>query len=108
MGAYVCGWTRKQACVALSSAEPELIALTTGLSEGMYVRNLLCELFGFDGETQGSIALHFHTDSKAARCIALRAGVIPKVKTVKHLGIGAPHCQQVFEEGRPRLHKVAG
>eukprot|EP00971_Amphidinium_carterae_P008320 164229-Amphidinium_carterae.1 len=58
MGAYVCGWTRKQACAALSSAEAELIALTTGLS----------------------------ADSEAARCIALRAGVIPKVK---HLGIRA-------------------
>eukprot|EP00971_Amphidinium_carterae_P338389 6475689-Amphidinium_carterae.1 len=104
MGAYVCGWTRKQTCVALSSAEAERIALTTGLSEGTYVRNLLCELVGFDSEAQGSIPLHGHMDSEAARCLALRAGVIPKVK---HLGIRALHCQQVFEEGRAHLHKLA-
>eukprot|EP00971_Amphidinium_carterae_P104821 2075727-Amphidinium_carterae.1 len=62
MGAYVCGWTRKQACVALSSAEAKLIALTTGFSK----------------------------DRDSGRCIALRAGVIPKVK---HPGICALHCQ---------------
>eukprot|EP00971_Amphidinium_carterae_P057035 1127634-Amphidinium_carterae.5 len=33
MGAYVCGWTRKEACVALTSAVAELIALTTGLTK---------------------------------------------------------------------------
>eukprot|EP00971_Amphidinium_carterae_P202827 4024975-Amphidinium_carterae.5 len=77
MGAYVCGWTRKQVCVALSSADAKLIALTSGLIE----------------------------DSEAVRCVALRAGVNPKVK---HLGIRALHCQQVFKEGCARLHKVAG
>eukprot|EP00971_Amphidinium_carterae_P242146 4807949-Amphidinium_carterae.3 len=55
MGAYVCGWTRKQACVA-------------GLSEGTYVRNLLCELLKFDAEDKASIPLHVHE----------RAGVTPK------------------------------
>eukprot|EP00971_Amphidinium_carterae_P270326 5363744-Amphidinium_carterae.2 len=42
MGAYVCGWIRKQTCVELVSAGAELIALTAGLSNGTYVRNLLC------------------------------------------------------------------
>eukprot|EP00971_Amphidinium_carterae_P216760 4302884-Amphidinium_carterae.5 len=51
MRVYVCGWSQKQACVALSSAEAELIALTTGLKD------------------QASISLHVHTDSEAARCI---------------------------------------
>eukprot|EP00971_Amphidinium_carterae_P002704 53506-Amphidinium_carterae.1 len=71
MGAYVCGWTRKQACVA------EKRTLTTGLSEGTF-RNLLCQLLGFDSEAKGPVPLHAHTDSEAARCIALKAGVIPK------------------------------
>eukprot|EP00971_Amphidinium_carterae_P195535 3880261-Amphidinium_carterae.2 len=76
-------WTRKQACVALSSVEAELIALTTGLTEGTYVRNLLCELLDFDADDKASIPLHVHTDSAAGRCI-------------------------VFEEGRAHLHKVVG
>eukprot|EP00971_Amphidinium_carterae_P290991 5778705-Amphidinium_carterae.1 len=85
--------------------EAEPVALTTGVSEGTYFRNLLFEPLGFDSEAQGSIPLHVQTDSEAARRIALRAGVMPKVK---HLGVRAFHCQEVFEEGRAHLHKVAG
>eukprot|EP00971_Amphidinium_carterae_P222895 4423068-Amphidinium_carterae.1 len=46
--ASICLWLDTQASVC--SAEAELIALTTGLSEGTYVRNLLCDLLGFDAE----------------------------------------------------------
>eukprot|EP00971_Amphidinium_carterae_P295335 5865131-Amphidinium_carterae.5 len=74
--------------VSLLQQRLSLRAVTTGLSEA-----------------QGSIPLHVHTDSEVARCIPLRAGVIPKDK---RLGIRALHCQQVCKEGRAHLHKVAG
>eukprot|EP00971_Amphidinium_carterae_P070340 1391304-Amphidinium_carterae.2 len=74
MGAYVYAWTRKQARVSLSLAEAELL--------------------NFYADDKASVRLH-HTDSEAARCIALRVGSNPKVK---HLGIRALHCQQVFED----------
>ena len=37
-------WSRTQQSVSLSSAEPELYALTTGISEGMVTKHLLIEL----------------------------------------------------------------
>eukprot|EP00971_Amphidinium_carterae_P161880 3209050-Amphidinium_carterae.2 len=79
-----------------------LIAPTLGLSEGTYVKTLLCELLDFDAGDRVSIPLHVHTDSEAARCIAFRTGVIFKVK---HLGIRVLHCQQVFDEGQAHLLK---
>ena len=45
-GCLVASWSRRQPTVALSSAEAELAALTVGIAEASYVRNLIEE---FDG-----------------------------------------------------------
>eukprot|EP00971_Amphidinium_carterae_P053667 1057209-Amphidinium_carterae.1 len=42
-----------------------LIAFTTGLSQGTYVRNMLRELLDFDAGDQVSIPLHVHKKSGA-------------------------------------------
>ena len=80
---FVCGclisaWSRRQATVALSAAEAELNALTTGLTEAIFARNFISELTGFKP------AISVHTDSSAAKAIATRAGVTPRTK---HLSI---------------------
>eukprot|EP00971_Amphidinium_carterae_P339031 6476627-Amphidinium_carterae.2 len=45
-GSLIHCWSKKQPTVALSSAEAELTAITTGLTEGMYLQHLAAELEG--------------------------------------------------------------
>jgi hypothetical protein len=83
----------------LSSAEAELNALTTGLTEAIFARNFVSELTGFKP------AISAHTDSSAAKAIATRTGVTPRTK---HLSIKALFAQAFFESGGGKLLKVPG
>ena len=85
--------------MALSSAEAELNALTTGLTEAIFARNFVSELTGFKP------AISVHTDSSAAKAIATRTGVTPRTK---HLSIKALFAQAFFESGGGKLLKVPG
>ena len=97
MGALVATWSRRQATVALSSAEAELAALTTAIAEATFVRNLITEVINEVPH------VNFYSDSSAARSIAARRGVTPRVK---HLAIKALYAQQYFAESGAKLLRV--
>ncbi len=60
--------SKTQATVALSSGEAEFVALHQGVLEGLAARSLLNEIVDED------FSLVLHTDSTAARAMALRSG----------------------------------
>ena len=82
----VHAWSRSQPTVALSGAEAELAALTTGLAEALFLRHLVAE-FGDDAQ------VNVYSDSAAARAIAQKSGAGPKAK---HLAIKALCSQEVL------------
>ena len=98
-GALVASWSRRQATIALCSAEAELTALTTGLAETTFVANLAGEL----GENFGVPTVY--ADSSAALAIAQKSGTTPRVR---HLSIKALFSQEYFSRGAANIKKVAG
>jgi hypothetical protein len=90
-GCLVASWSRRQATVALSPAEAELNALTTGLAEAMFIKNFMLEVSGRE------VDIKVHTDSSAAKAIATRTGVTPRAK---HLSIKAFFAQHLLHEWR--------
>ena len=82
--------------MSLSSAEAELGALTTALQDGIFLKNLMEEL-------GSKFTLNVFSDSSAARAIATRQGVSPRVK---HLSIKSLFCQEVFGQNLAKLCRV--
>lgn len=95
-GARLCSWSRTQKTVALSSGEAEFTAMAAGVSEGQFIRNLLEEIFEkeFDHEV--------HTDSTAARGMAMRKGA----GRVRHLDTKLCFVQDYVENRRVKILKV--
>ena len=88
-------WCKKQAVVALSSAEAELYAALKAAAEGLGVQALEMDM-GLDAE----VALHL--DSTAALSLAHRAGL----GKAKHIELQHLWLQEVVRNGRIRAHKV--
>ena len=88
-------WCKKQAVVALSSAEAELYAALKAAAEGLGVQALELDM-GLDAE----VALHL--DSTAALSLAHRAGL----GKAKHIELQHLWLQEVVRNGRIRAHKV--
>lgn len=82
--------------MALSSGEAEFIALTTGVTEGEFVRVILEELTGEQFEHR------VYTDSTACRGMAMRKGC----GRVRHLDIKLLFVQDLVAAKRVRIEKV--
>ena len=72
--ATLTAWSRTQQTMSLSSAEAELYALTTGISEGMVTKHLLQEL-GHE------VILMNHVDGQSANAWASKRGL----RRMKHV-----------------------
>eukprot|EP00972_Heterocapsa_arctica_P093703 13822580-Heterocapsa_arctica.AAC.1 len=75
-GVLLTCWSRTQPVVALSTAEAELLAMTTGVQEGQFARHLLAEL-------SVNAKVTVFSDSSAARAVVARRGV----GKMKHLAV---------------------
>ena len=96
-GCPMHGYSKRQEAIALSSAEAEYYALTSGLSLGLYVKIVL-EFMDF------AVVATIASDSSAARGIARREGV----GRVKHLSTRCLWAQQVFKRKLFNLAVVLG
>ena len=85
--ATLSAWSRVQQSVSLSSAEAELYALTTGISEGMVTKHLLKEL-GYE------VTLVNHVDSQSAKAWASKRGL----GRMKHVMLQYMFVQDVVEK----------
>ena len=94
-GACVLTFSRRQPCVALSSAEAELYALVATLVEARGIQQFLEEL----GVTATIAA---HVDATAAMAIASRLGP----GRLKHVDIRQLWVQQEVSAGHVILHKI--
>ena len=88
-------WSRTQQSVSLSSAEAELYALTTGISEGMVTKHLLKEL-GYD------VTLVNHVDSQSTKAWISKPGLGP----MKHVMLKYMYVQDVVEKKQTTLAYV--
>ena len=84
--------------MALSSAESELYAVGTAVTEALHLRNFLSEAF-----TTRKINTRIYTDSSSAKSIAIRQGSSKKAKHIelKHLFI-----QRLVQEGITSVLKI--
>ena len=89
-------WSKTQATVALSSGEAEFVALHQGLLEGLAMRSLMKELFGRD------FKIILHTDSTAARAMALRSGP----GKVKHIDLKMMIIQELTAKKLVEVRKI--
>ena len=69
--------SRTQATIALSSAEAELYASGTAAQESLYISNFIKEAF------EARTNIRRHTDSSAAKSIAMREGASKKAKRIE-------------------------
>eukprot|EP00438_Fugacium_kawagutii_P015960 Skav227097 [mRNA] locus=scaffold199:26190:27674:+ [translate_table: standard] len=90
--------SRKQATIALSSAEAELYAINTGSTEALHARNLLLELLN-----SKKINIKIHTDSSAGKSMATRIG---SSKKAKHIDIKHLFIQQLVAYDIVRILKI--
>ena len=89
-GNHVHGFVRKQATVALSSCESELIAAVSGGSEGLYINTIV--------ETLGhyNCVMVILIDNSSARMLLHKSGC----SRVRHLDCRLLWTQQAVQEGR--------
>ena len=95
-GACVVSFCRRQACIALSSAEAELYAMTATLIEARGIQQFL-------GELKVTGTIEAEVDSSAALAIASRLGP----GKLKHVDIRQLWVQQEVAAGRVLVKKVA-
>lgn len=95
-GMLVACWSRTQTVVALSTAEAELIALSTAAQEGLFLRHVLDEL----GVTA---PLCLYTDSSAAQAVTLRRGC----GRIKHLAVRQMWVQDLLRTGELQVGRVS-
>ena len=82
--------------MALSSGEAEFVALHQGVLEGLAARSLLSEVFDRD------FKLALHTDSTAARAMALRSGP----GRVKHVDLKMMFIQEFVKAKIVEVRKI--
>ena len=90
--------SRTQGTIALSSGEAELYAIGQGISETLYVRNLLLE-----AKFAKTVKINVHTDSTAGKAIASRFGT---GKKSKHIELRYLYMQELVQRGVLTLRKV--
>ena len=90
--------TRTQGTIALSSGEAELYAIGQGISETLYVRNLI-----LDAELAKKVKLHIYTDSTAGKSMATRFG---SGKKTKHVELRFLYMQDLVSRGDLQIRKV--
>ena len=66
-GCSVSWSTKKQATVALSTAEAEYMAIAAGVQESLCIKQLLCELLG---PSSIPSSCNIYTDNQSAMCIS--------------------------------------
>ena len=93
--ATLSAWSGTQQSVSLSSAEAELYALTTGISEGMVTKHLLNEL-GYE------VTLVNHVNSQSAKAWATKRGL----GRMKHVMLKYMFVQDVVEKKQTALASV--
>lgn len=93
----IVSWaTKRQQTTALSTAEAELISLTTAVCEGLWLRKLLCD-FGF------CLPLIVHEDNNACLSIANNPG---NIRRVKHINLKYQFISEKISEGIVELKYV--
>ena len=93
-------WTSsRQGHTTMSTAEAELVAITTLFSELRALEPLVAEISGAD------VTLHMHSDSQAA--IAICSTSTNNWRT-RHLRLRANYIKEALESGRYSLHHVCG
>ena len=100
LGVNLCGISRTQQTIALSSGEAELYAIGLGVSESLYVRTLLLE-----SKLCSKCNITLHTDSTAGKSMASRHGLSRKTK---HVQLRFLFVQELVLSGQIRLKKVLG
>ena len=96
-GAAVHYGSRTQATIALSSAESELYTIGTAAQESLYISNFITEAF------EVRINIRIHTDSSAAKSIAMREGTSKKAK---HIELRHLFIQELVKSKVISMHKV--
>ena len=87
-----------QGVVALSSAEAEFYAISTGAQEALYVRNFIMEAL----HTK-RVNVRIHTDSSAGKSMATRQGVS---KRARNIVLKFIFIQDLTHGGVVSLHKI--
>jgi len=100
LGVNVCGISRTQQTVALSSGEAELYAIGLGISESLFVRTLLME-----SKLCTKCNIILHTDSSAGKSMASRHGLSKKTK---HIHLRFLFMQDLILSGLIKIKKVLG
>ena len=96
-GCLLYSYTRRQTVVAQSSAEAEMYATASGVSEGILLRKVL----GFVGHTVGLRAI---TDSSANNAVSHRLGV----GKIRHLETKVLWLQDLVYDGRLVMSWIKG
>ena len=105
MNCYLKAYSRKQPTTSLSSAEAELLALTEGAKEAIYISLLVEQLLeGVQGDT-GTYPIEALCDSQAAICISNMNSLLRKVR---HLELRAQYIQEQVSSGRLRPSFLPG
>ena len=79
--------SQKQPCVALSTAEAELVALTEGAKQALYVKSLVEELFCL-------VKINIFTDNQSSLTIA---SFNASLRKVKHMDIKLRFIQEFLK-----------
>jgi hypothetical protein len=95
LGVILLTYSRTQPVVALSTCEAELLALSSGTQEGLFVKHMLAEA-GIDAQ------LRVRTDSSAAKAVCQRRGV----GRMKHLEVRHLWLQEAFRDNVYTLDTV--
>ena len=105
MNCYLKAYSRKQPTTSLSSAEAELLSLTEGAKEAIYISLLVEQLLeGVQGDT-GTYPIEALCDSQAAICISNMNSLLRKVR---HLELRAQYIQEQVSSGGLRPSFLPG
>ena len=96
-GGYMKSWSTRQSCIAKSSGEAELYALSKGVAEAMGLKAVLADL-GW------AVEVRAWTDSSSAKSIASRTGLC---KT-RHIEVQHLWIQDVVRRGLVQVKRVRG
>ena len=96
-GAWIQSWSRLQSVTALSSAEAEYYALTTGLQESRAIQSTLAEI-GYE------VTIALYSDSSTARQSAEKVGLLH----VKHLSLKMHFLKEAVQAGLAKIYRVKG
>ena len=105
MNCYLKAYSWKQPTTSLSSAEAELLSLTEGAKEAIYISLLVEQLLeGVQGDT-GTYPIEALCDSQVAICISNMNSLLRKVR---HLELRAQYIQEQVSSGRLRPSFLPG